>query len=107
MLVRGARMGLMARFPGSIIARPSTPKLYSYTPGATGPTVADQTPGALVAMGTAPFWNCPETVTLVALGARSRKTTVRSGSTSGETTGPVCWAGAEPEPSSRLPRRKA
>ena len=43
LLVRGARMGLMAGLPRSIIVRPSTWKLYSHTPGATGPWVTLQT----------------------------------------------------------------
>src|SRR5262245_35861220 len=80
-----------------MVLAPSTENEYEYISGASGPTVADQTPrSSLVMVGRWPP-HSPFTVTVVALGAYRRKTTVRSDFTSGEVTrGGVfgCWAEA-------------
>ena len=69
MLVRGARCGLIAGFPVSIVCTPSTVNEYSHTPGGTGPTVALQTPlSSFVITVFGIDW--PATLTSLACGAR-------------------------------------
>src|SRR5215471_16409822 len=87
MLTVGNRIGFTSELAGSIIVRPSTSKLYSYTPGSTGPTVTLQTPFESLFIGTTPIGHCPFSDTCAALGACRRNVTIWAGPTSGERRG--------------------
>ena len=88
---------------GSAIASPSTVKKYRWTVGSSGSLVALQTPLASLVIGMTPpvadagvASQSPVRVTVVACGARTRKVTVRSACTSGETS--VSCAPRPPRP---------
>src|SRR5262249_35808518 len=81
---------LIAELRGSIVATPSTPKLYRYAPGSRGPSVTSHTPFSpfvIAAPGPLPGISLPFSRTASARGAKMRNVTWRSASTSGDTTG--------------------